>query len=426
MLFIRLAVFATLLAGPALAADPPPPTAAAADQPAPTVTVSPAVRAEVQSRVPLSGTLVARQEVQVFPQVTGFEIVALNAEAGERVEKGDELARLSDTTLLAQLAQAQAEYLRAEAGVSQAQSQIASSEAASTQTATALERARQLKRGGNTSQAALDQAVAAEAGARAAAASARDGLAVARAALAQAEAARGIARLNVDRTRIVAPVSGLVTVRSAELGALSSSAAGPMFVIIAQGTVEMRGEVIETALLDLKLGDPVQLQVAGVGAVSGKVRLLPPSVDATTRLGEVLISLPADDRLRPGLFASGSVETARRVALTVPASAVLSDQSGEHVQVVANGVVDTREVKAGLLWDERREILDGLRPDEQVITRAGAFFSAGDVVNAVVTPAAVQPDAAQETPAPLAQSPDAAMEKDAAVPDPNRQRDDRS
>ncbi len=145
----------------------------------------------------------------------------------------------------------------------------------------------------------------------------------------------------------MAPVSGLVTERSAELGALSSAAAGPMFVIIAEGTVEMRGEVIETALLELKTGDPVQLQVAGVGPIAGKVRLLPPSVDATTRLGEVMISLPADDRLRPGLFASGSIETARRMALTVPASAVLSDQSGDRVQVVSGGVVETRPVRPG-------------------------------------------------------------------------------
>lgn len=369
-----------LAAGPAVAADPVPAQSVPA---APTVTIVPATRAEIQARAPLSGNLVARQEVQVYPQVAGFEIVALNAEAGDRVTRGQELARLSDTTLRAQLAQAEAEYQRAEASVSQAESQIASADAALAQAATALERAQSLRRSGNASQAALDQAIAAEAAARAAAASAQGGLAVARAALAQAAAARDIAQLNVERTRILAPVDGLVAARSAELGALSSAAGDPMFTLIENGMIEMQGEVIETALLDLRRGDRAELDVAGVGRIAGEVRRLPAAVDPGTRLGEVRIALPADDRLRAGLFASGDIVTSRRESVTVPATAVLADAEGERVQVVQNGVVDSRAVRAGLLWQGRREILEGVSEGEMVIERAGAFFRAGDPVNAV-------------------------------------------
>ncbi len=385
-LFLRLAAAAVALAvaaGPVAAADPTPPAAAVA----PTVTVVAATRGEVQARVPLSGTLVARHEVQVYPEVTGFQITALRAEAGDRVVKGQELARLSDNTLRAQLAQAEAEYQRAQAGVSQAQSQIASTQAALTQAVTALERAQQLRRGGNTSQAALDQAVAAEAAARAAAASASDGLAVAQAAQAQASAARDVAQLNLDRTVIVAPVDGRVMSRAAQLGALSAAGGEPMFTLIADGTLEMQGEVIETALLDLRPGQAVDLDVAGVGPVTGEVRQLPALVDATTRLGDVRIALPADERLRPGLFASGTITTARRVVVTVPATAVLADAGGERVQVVHGGVVESRPVRAGLLWQGAREIVDGLAEGEVVMMRAGAFFRTGDPVRPVEAPA---------------------------------------
>ncbi|WP_220443768.1 efflux RND transporter periplasmic adaptor subunit [Paracoccus luteus] len=392
-LFLRLAAAVLTLAvatGPAPAAEPAPAAAAAV---APTVTVAPAARSEVQARVPLSGTLVARSEVQVYPEVAGFQITALGAEAGDRVEKGQELARLSADTLRAQLAQAEAEHQRAQAGVSQAQSQIASAEAALTQAVTALERAQQLRRGGNTSQAALDQAVAAEAAAQAAAASATDGLAVAQAARAQAAAARDVAQLNMDRTVIRAPVDGRVTARAAQLGALSAAGGDPLFTLIADGTLEMQGEVIETALLDLRIGQRADLDVAGVGAVVGEVRQLPASVDPTTRLGEVRIALPADDRLRPGLFASGTITTARRIAVTVPATAVLADAAGERVQIVRDGTIDSRPVRAGLLWQGLREIAGGVAEGEMVVVRAGAFFRSGDPV------IAVQADAATAAPA---------------------------
>ncbi|WP_207100980.1 biotin/lipoyl-binding protein, partial [Paracoccus shandongensis] len=183
-----LSVLVAALALPLAAGANEPATASEAPaRVAPSVTVEPAVRAEVQARVPVSGTIVARSEVQVFPQVSGYEITEILAEAGDSVAKGQVLARLSTETLSALLEQARAEYLRAEAGVGQAQSTIDSAQASLTQARTTLQRVQRLREAGTASQSALDDAVAAEANARAQAASAADGLAVARAALAQAE-----------------------------------------------------------------------------------------------------------------------------------------------------------------------------------------------------------------------------------------------
>ena len=349
----------------------------------PSVTVSTAARAEVKARVPVSGTLVARQQVQVFPQVSGYEITEILVETGDSVELGDVLARLSTDTLAAQMEQAEAEYQRATAGVSQARSNIDSAEASLKQAQTALERAQRLRQGGNASQATLDDSVAAEANARAAAASAGDGVLVAQAQVAQAEAARRIAKLNLDRAEIKAPVAGMVVARNAELGALSGAAAEPLFTLIADGAIEMEAEVIETALSQLKAGDPAEISVSGVGEVSGQVRLIPASVDAVTRLGLMRISLAAEQGLRTGLFASGWVTTAQRDAVTVPATAVLSDAQGDRVQVVSDGRVQSRDVKAGLLWQGQREIVEGVAEGEQVIARSGAFFRDGDQVRAV-------------------------------------------
>ncbi|RJE85713.1 efflux RND transporter periplasmic adaptor subunit [Paracoccus onubensis] len=346
-------------------------TDSAVERAIPAITVSVAETSEVQARVPVVGTLTAREEVQVHSQVTGHEITEILVEAGDRVEKGQPLARLSRDTLEAQLAQADAGYQQAEAALKQA--------------ATALKRAQSLRASNNASQAALDDAVAAEANAQAG--------------LAQAEAARRLARLDLDRTEIVAPVTGQIVERNATLGTMSGGTE-PLFTLIADGAIEMSAEVIETALQSLQPGAPAQISVAGLGQVSGEVRLIPASVDPVTRLGKMRIALDDVPGLRRGLFASGWVITAKREAVTIPATAVLSDDDGDRVQVVKDGVVQSRQVRAGLLWDGRREIIEGVAADEQVITRSGAFFRDGDSVK--IVDGASDPDTAESGTEPAA------------------------
>ena len=65
-------------------------------------------------------------------------------------------------------------------------------------------------------------------------------------------------------------------------------------------------------------------------------------------------------------------------------------------QVVADGRVETRAVQAGAIWQGRREILSGLQPGEQVITRAGAFFRDGDRVVPVTEDASAAPTPPQD------------------------------
>jgi RND family efflux transporter MFP subunit len=390
--YLLIVLAALALSRPAFAEESAAATPTTVEPTIPSVTVATAAMTEMEARVRLSGTLVARQEALIFPQVSGFEITELLAEAGDRVKAGQVLARLNRDTLAAQLAQAEAEFQRAEASVSQAQSAIASADAGRVQAVAALTRVQSLRSSGSASQAALDDAVAAEAGAQAQAASAADGLAVARAALAQAEATRGIARLNLERTDITAPADGVIVERQAELGAVAGSGGDPLFKLIAGGEIELAAEVIETALHELSVGDPAEVEVAGVGLVPGEVRLLPARVDPVTRLGSLRIALEPDPDLRTGLFANGSVITARREAVSVPAAAVLADDEGEWVLLVSDGTVERREVDAGILWQAQREIVSGLKPGETVIARAGAFFRDGDRVKPVVPAQAVAAD----------------------------------
>lgn len=349
----------------------------------PSVTVATATRTEVVNRVPISGTLEPYREVLVYPQVTGYPIEGLMVEIGAQVAKGDTLAQLNTDTLKAQLSQANAEYARAQAAVRQAQSQITSTKASAGQARSVLDRTQQLDQSGNVTQAAVDQAMANSQTADASAASAEDGLEVAKAQVLQAQAQLDIAQLNLDYATITAPTAGIISDRNAQVGAIASSGADPLFRMIQDGVIEVKAEVVETALAQIAIGDPAQVEIPGAGTVQGNVRLVAPTVDATNRLGDVLVSLEGNNALRTGIFAGGWIITDRHEGLTVPTTAILTDAKGDYLLEVQDNALIRRDITAGLIWNDAREVLSGLDDGAVVIARASAFFSDGDKVNPI-------------------------------------------
>ncbi len=363
----------------------------AAEARLPAVTVASAEEDEIQRRISVAGALLPRDEVLIFPEATGFVLTELNADVGDRVEAGAVLALLDERALRSQLAQAEADLAQAQASVAQARGEVASAQARQTQANQALQRAEQLRGSGTGTQATLDEALANRQTAEASIQSAEAGLAVAQAQLQRAGANLDIARLNLANAEIRTPVAGIVSARNGQVGAVASSAGEPIFRIIRDGAVEAEVEVIETELGLIGAGDPAELTVAGLGRVEGTVRLIWPVVEPTSRLGRVRIALENREGLRPGLFASGWITTENRRGLTVPATAVITDAEGSYVLRVEDGVLERRPVAAGLIWQGRREILEGLAPGDEVVARAGAFFGSGDRIrptrDAAVTPA---------------------------------------
>lgn len=347
------------------------------------VTTGVVERRQVSAVVQVSGTVLPRSEVFVTPQAGGLLIRQVRVDAGDWVEQGDLVVRLQRDVYEIELARAEAEAARAASAIRQALNQIDASNATSVETEADLARVSQLFKSGNVSEATYDEAVARAEAARAEAASAKDALAIAEAERSGADLQREIARINLSWTEITAPVTGVIGVRNAKVGALTTTSGEPLLTIHEGGALELVAEVIETSLGNIEPGDGGVIEVAGVGPLVGIVRLVSPTVDPTTRLGEVRITLEGHRGLRAGLFGSGLVETERRMAPTVPLTAILSDSEGDYVQVVTDGIVARRPVVPGLVWQGWREIVSGLEEGEVVIARSGAFFRDGDRVRTV-------------------------------------------
>jgi RND family efflux transporter MFP subunit len=187
--------------------------------------------------------------------------------------------------------------------------------------------------------------------------------------------------VRIDRTEVKAPVSGVVSRRSAKLGASASTSGEPLFRIIEDGAIDLEADVPEQTLAKLAVGMPAELKLPGVeGAVLGRVRLLNQEVDKASRTGKVRIALDDVSHAHVGAFASGQVELARREGVGVPATALERDGDEARLDVVREGKVEVRQVKPGVTQGDWVEILSGVGEGESVILRAAAFLRAGDRV----------------------------------------------
>jgi HlyD family secretion protein len=182
---------------------------------------------------------------------------------------------------------------------------------------------------------------------------------------------------------VQAPTAGLVTFSSAVLGAMVTAQGMPLFQIADGGEMELAAEVPVKILQILAPNQLAKIEVIAVAQLPGKVRLLSVTINPTTQLGQVRLTIGNDKRLRVGAFGRAIVDLGQRCGPAVPLSAVLYGTGGTVVQVVRDDRVETRGVNVGLITGGQAEIREGVSEGETVIARAGAFFRDGDRVRAI-------------------------------------------
>jgi RND family efflux transporter MFP subunit len=367
--------------------QPAPAAPAAAAAPVarpPSISVVPARTGSITETAVVTGNLVPREEILVAAQIDGYAIEEILVEEGDSVERGQVLARLSRAMIEAGLAQSAAQIARADAAIAQAKSSIAEAEATQEQTASALARSQALRQSGNTTEASLEVAQSAARQAAARLRLAQNALAVAEADKRLAEAQQREWQIREQRSEIKAPVAGVVSRRTARIGAIAASTGEPLFRIIADGEIELAADVPEATLARLAAGMAARVKTAArAEPYAGRIRLVTPEVDPTTRLGRVRIAIEKAPGLTIGAFGRATVEVETREGVLLPQSAILYVESGPTVQVVADGVVATRPVTIGLRTEAFAEIDTGVAAGDQVVSVAGTFVRDGDRVTPV-------------------------------------------
>lgn len=381
-------VAATLLAATLLAA---PAASFAASEAAPVVKQVPpsirvvaAERRELVETLSVNGTIVAREEAAVGTDLNGLTVIALNADEGDLVKKGDVLAVLDRSMLDTQLAQIEASRAQAEANIAQMRAQIGDAEVGVRQAQEALDRADALQKKGVATDAQRDNAVNALDSAKAKLDSAEKALNASEAQLAVIDAQKQNVLVQISKTELRAPADGLILTRNATLGGVVMAQTAPLFRIAIKGEFELAATVAETALPRLANGMNAEVSMAGTAEpVSGTIRRISPEVDHSSRLGSIRVALKPGSPARAGNFARGEIELIRREGVAVPASAVMYAGTDAFLQCVEEGKVKTRAVTLGARSGEMVEIASGLAAGEEVVSRAGTFVADGDLVTPV-------------------------------------------
>ncbi len=351
---LALAAAAVLVTLAARAADDKP-AAAAPARPALTVTVTQPQPATMALKVAANGSIAAWQEASIGTEANGLRLAEVKVNVGDVVKRGQVLATFAPDTIAAELAQARAAVAEAEATLAEAGANA--------------QRARELQATGALSAQAINQYLTAE-----------------RTAQARLEAQRAVAKtmqLRLAQTQVLAPDHGVISARSATVGAVLP-AGQELFRLIRGGRLEWRAEVAAPDLAQLKPGQSVTVTPAGGTPVAGKVRMLAPTVDPATRNGIVYVDLPEPGAARAGMFARGEFETGTAQGLSLPQSAVLLRDGFSYVLRVGpdSKVVQTK-VSTGRRWADRVEITGGIDKGARVVATGGGFLADGDLVRVV-------------------------------------------
>lgn len=382
------AAFCLALSPAALRAQEAEAAATAAAEPAealPAITVAEVTARTLTDRVFASGLVAAVEEVQVAPLIEGQPLEALLADVGDMVTEGQVLAVLSSSTLDLQKSEALASLAAARAVIAQGEAQLVEAESSAAEAQRVADRTALLREQGSAPQAQADTANANAVAATARVSVARQSLESARAQLSLAEARLENVELQLSRTEVKAPVGGKVIARNAKLGAIATAAGLPMFVLIRDGALELRADVAESDLLRLAAGQSARLRAAGMDdALTGMVRLVEPTIDPVSRLGQARIEVSDPERLRSGMFVEAEIIVEDREGLAVPVTAVGSSGEGITVMRVRDGVVERVVVTTGIRDGGLIEVTDGLAEGDLVVAKAGAFVRDGDRINPVL------------------------------------------
>lgn len=339
---LLLALAALALACSSRTSEPSDAHAAVDDPVAVEARVETVHRGAILPVVSAPGSLVARRESRIGPEVSG-RLLHIAVDAGDRVKAGQLLFEIDPSPFEIAVRQA-------EAGVALARAQVAQLEADRARAVALHER-------NVMAQQAYEKV--------------RTSVEVAHAQLRQAQAQLDHAREQLEKTKVVAPYDASVVERREDEGTIATLMP-PTVVVVLQETehLEAHAAIPESQADLVRSGDASKLFVEGMAEpIEGVVASVDDRVDLTNRSYTARIEVPNTQlRLKSGLFVRVEIaSSARRDVLVLPRDAVRSEDGRSLVFRVEDGHAASREVRLGFATGDSVEVLAGLAEGDRVV-----------------------------------------------------------
>jgi RND family efflux transporter MFP subunit len=339
-----------------------------------TVDMAPATRQEVVDYITVVGNLIAAATVDIVPRVAG-RLDSVNVKLGDRVSKGQTIAKIEDREIREQINQAQATLEVNRANATQRESEVQVQQNALDRTRNSYERGLTAKQLLEDAESRFNAAVSQ--------------LNVAKAQFSQTQSRIDELKITLGNTTVMSPIDGFVSRRNLDPGGFAG-AATVILTVVDLDTVRMVGNLVEKGFKKVTAGVAAIVQVDTFPGedFSGRVSRVAPVFDPATRTAQMEIEIPNPGfRLKPGMYARVRLTVERRPdALTVPRNAVVDLEGKRGVFLVEDQIAKFHEVQTGLSDGERIEILDGLAEGQRVITTGALALRDGDRVGLVNAP----------------------------------------
>ncbi len=333
-----------------------------------TVELATVSRASMNESLTVVGNLVGAATVEAVPKVSG-RLATVSVRLGDRVARGQQLAKVEDQEILEQVKQAQASFEVAAATIRQREADLRLAQ-------TNLDRSKNL-----FDRQLIPKQTFDDTDARYQAAAAQVDLA--RAQYAQAQARLDELKINLANTNIVSPVSGFIGKRALDPGAWVTPNSS-FISVVDIGIVRLVANVVEKDLRRVSSGMKADVSVDAFPGetFTGRIAHVAPILDPSTRTAQIEVDIEnAQYRLKPGMYAKVSfVVEHRENALVVPANAVVDLNGKKGVFMPDEGnIARFKPVTLGLADPARVEV-DGLSEGMRVVTTGAAALREGDRV----------------------------------------------
>jgi HlyD family secretion protein len=331
-----------------------------------TVELAPAKRMSITSEITVVGNLVGEATVSVAPRAAG-RLQDISVRLGDRVVRGQRIARIEDFEIQEQVKQAEAALEVALATIRQREADLSLAKTNAERSRSLYERQLLPKQTLDDNEARYQSAIAA--------------LDLARAQNAQSKARLDELRINLANMVITSPVTGFVSKRLVDPGAFVSQQS-PVAEVVDVTSVRLEANIVERDLKQLKTGDPTRVEVDAFPGehFMGRIARVSPVLDPATRTAPIEIEIPNSGfRLKPGMYARVGILTGtKKDALVVPNNAVVDLGGRRGVFMPLNQSAAFRTLQLGTESNGHIEVLSGLNEGDMVITTGAGALRDGD------------------------------------------------
>jgi len=334
-----------------------------------TVELASVKRGNMSESISVVGNLIGALTVEAVPKVSG-RLDSVTVRLGDRVSRGQRLAKVEDREILEQVKQAQASFEVAAATIRQREADLKLAQ-------TNLDRSRSLFDRELIPRQTFDDT---DARYQAAVAS----LDLARAQYAQAQARLDELKINLANTEITSPVAGFVGKRSLDPGAWVTPNSA-FISVVDIGVVRLVANVVEKDLRRVTQGMMTDVSVDAFPGekFEGRIAHVAPVLDPATRTAQVEVEIQNSNfRLKPGMYAKVDfVVEHKQNTLVVPANAVVDLNGKKGVFMPDEGdVAKFKPITIGMSQTDVIEVVDGLPEGARVVTTGAAALREGDKI----------------------------------------------